>query len=343
MKACIIGASGYTGRELVKLLLKHPKIELTVVTSRSLAGQKLDQIIPQVAGHSNDLVFSNPGIEDLSNREELEIFFLALPHGTAATYAVTLLETGKKVIDLSADFRLRTAATYQEFYGEEHPAQSLLKTAQYGLPELHQLSWDKSNLIASPGCYPTSILIPLAPLVHAGNLVQLQDIVINSMSGISGAGRNASEKLLYCERNENASAYGLPKHRHLSEIEEQLSSFAEKSVVISFHPHLAPMNRGICTTISVKATDNSALSAIYDVWKQTFMDRPFARILETGSFPEVSHVVGSNRVDFSAHFDSRSQRYIICSAEDNLIKGAGGQAIQSMNICEGFDETTGLL
>ncbi|OUU25052.1 MAG: N-acetyl-gamma-glutamyl-phosphate reductase [Verrucomicrobia bacterium TMED44] len=343
MKACIIGASGYTGRELVKLLLKHPKIELTVVTSRSLAGQKLDQIIPQVADHSNDLVFSNPGIEDLSNREELEIFFLALPHGTAATYAVPLLEAGKKVIDLSADFRLRSSATYQEFYGEEHPAQSLLKTAQYGLPELHQLSWEKSNLIASPGCYPTSILIPLAPLVHAGNLVQLQDIVINSMSGISGAGRNASEKLLYCERNENASAYGLPKHRHLSEIEEQLSSFAEKSVVISFHPHLAPMNRGICTTISVKATDNSALSAIYDVWKQTFMDRPFARILETGSFPEVSHVVGSNRVDFSAHFDSRSQRYIICSAEDNLIKGAGGQAIQSMNICEGFDETTGLL
>lgn len=343
MKACIIGASGYTGRELVKLLLGHPHIKLSAVTSRSLEGQRVDQVIPQVAHRSKDLVFTNPSIEELSQQQELEIFFLALPHGTAATYAVKLLQGGKKVIDLSADFRLASADTYKEFYGEEHPARVLLETAQYGLPELHQLSWEKSNLIASPGCYPTSILIPLVPLVKKSGIIETGDIVINSMSGISGAGRNASEKLLYCERNENAATYGVPKHRHLSEIEEQLSTFANQNIVISFHPHLAPMNRGICTTISVKASKGSSLSAIYDLWYQNYNNRPFTRILETGSFPEVSHVVGSNRVDFSAHFDSRTNRFVICSTEDNLIKGAGGQAIQSMNICEGFDETTGLL
>lgn len=343
MKACIIGASGYTGRELVKLLLGHPHIQLSAVTSRSLDGQQVDRVIPQVADRSKDLVFSNPTVEELSKNQELEIFFLALPHGTAAAYAIELLRGGKKVIDLSADFRLKSADIYKEFYGEEHPARALLEKAQYGLPELHQLSWEKSNLIASPGCYPTSILIPLAPLLKQGGIIEFNDIVVNSMSGISGAGRNASEKLLYCERNENASAYGLPKHRHLSEIEEQLSTFANQTVIISFHPHLAPMNRGICTTISVKAREGANLSAIYDVWKQTYKNRPFARILETGSFPEVSHVTGSNRVDFSAHFDSRTNRFVICSTEDNLIKGAGGQAIQAMNVCEGFEESTGLL
>jgi len=163
------------------------------------------------------------------------------------------------------------------------------------------------------------------------------------MSGISGAGRNASEKLLYCERNENASAYGLPKHRHLSEIEEQLSLFAKQSIILSFHPHLAPMNRGICTTISVPSNDKTEISKIYETWNDHFSDSPFVNILPPGNFPEVAHVVGTNRVDLSAHLDSRTQRLVICSTEDNLIKGAGGQAIQSMNICEGFDQTTGLL
>ena len=342
MKACVIGASGYTGRELVRLLLGHPRIELSVITSRALDGQPVEKIIPQVVGNSDGLVFSNPSIEQLCHQQDLDIFFLALPHGTAASYAIALLEAEKKVIDLSADFRLNSADTYKEFYGEEHPDKELLQTAQYGLPELARPSWEKSKLIASPGCYPTSILVPLAPLLKC-NLVSNTDIVINSMSGISGAGRNASEKLLYCERNENASAYGLPKHRHLSEIEEQLSLFANQQVVVSFHPHLAPMNRGICTTISVPTNENTEISKVYERWNQEYEKSSFVNVLPTGTFPEVAHVVGSNRIDISAHLDSRTNRLVICSTEDNLIKGAGGQAIQSMNICEGFTETEGLL
>lgn len=342
MKACVIGASGYTGRELVRLLLGHPRIELSVITSRALDGQPVEKIIPHVVGNSDGLVFSNPSIEQLCHQQDLDIFFLALPHGTAASYAIALLEAEKKVIDLSADFRLNSADTYKEFYGEEHPDKELLQTAQYGLPELARPSWEKSKLIASPGCYPTSILVPLAPLLKR-NLVSNTDIVINSMSGISGAGRNASEKLLYCERNENASAYGLPKHRHLSEIEEQLSLFANQQVVVSFHPHLAPMNRGICTTISVPTNENTEISKVYERWNQEYEKSSFVNVLPTGTFPEVAHVVGSNRIDISAHLDSRTNRLVICSTEDNLIKGAGGQAIQSMNICEGFTETEGLL
>lgn len=342
MKACVIGASGYTGRELVRLLLGHPRIELSVITSRALDGQPVEKIIPQVVGNSDGLVFSNPSIEQLCHQQDLDIFFLALPHGTAASYAIALLEAEKKVIDLSADFRLNSADTYKEFYGEEHPDKELLQTAQYGLPELARPSWEKSKLIASPGCYPTSILVPLAPLLKR-NLVSNTDIVINSMSGISGAGRNASEKLLYCERNENASAYGLPKHRHLSEIEEQLSLFANQQVVVSFHPHLAPMNRGICTTISVPTNENTEISKVYERWNQEYEKSSFVNVLPTGTFPEVAHVVGSNRIDISAHLDSRTNRLVICSTEDNLIKGAGGQAIQSMNICEGFTETEGLV
>ena len=342
MKACVIGASGYTGRELVRLLIGHPKIELSVVTSRSLDGQPVEKIIPQVVGLTDGLTFSNPSIDELCTKDNLEIFFLALPHGTAASYAIELLEAKKKVIDLSADFRLNSAETDHEFYGEEHPAKELLLEAQYGLPELHELNWEKSKLIASPGCYPTSILIPLAPTLESG-LVEESGIVVNSMSGISGAGRNLSEKLLYCERNENASAYGLPKHRHLSEIEEQLSLFSNGQIVLSFHPHLSPMNRGICTTISAPVCEQTEISEIYEVWQQRYGSCSFVNILPSGTFPETSHVVGSNRIDISAHIDARTQRFVFCSAEDNLIKGAGGQAIQSMNICEGFEESTGLL
>ncbi|MBT5910093.1 MAG: N-acetyl-gamma-glutamyl-phosphate reductase, partial [Opitutae bacterium] len=269
------------------------------------------------------------------------IFFLALPHGTAAEYAIPLVNAGKRVIDLSADFRLSCPKRYEEFYGAPHPAPELLEKAMYGLPELHELSWEKSNIIASPGCYPTSILVPLAPLLQAG-LVEREGIVINSFSGVSGAGRQASEKLLYCERNESAAAYGLPKHRHLSEIEEQLGIASDAKVVVSFHPHLAPMNRGIATTISVPAKGRLDTKGVENCWKQKYAGRPFTQMLPSGEFPDVAHVTGTNRIDFSVVADERTGRYILTSAEDNLLKGAGGQAVQAMNICSGFDETAGL-
>jgi N-acetyl-gamma-glutamyl-phosphate reductase len=272
---------------------------------------------------------------------DAEVFFLTLPHGAASEYALALVDAGKRVIDLSADFRLGSAELYEEYYGEPHPAPELLQQALYGLPELYDLSWEKSPLIASPGCYPTSILVPLIPLLEAG-LIETEGIVANSFSGVSGAGRQAAERFSYSERNENAVAYGLPKHRHLSEIEEQLGLAAGGEVIISFHPHLAPMNRGIASTISVVAKGNLDVGAIEDCWKQRYADRPFAHSLPSGEFPEVAHVVGSNRVDFSVVADERTGRYVVTSAEDNLIKGAGGQAVQAMNLCAGFDEAAGL-
>jgi len=342
MNVCIIGASGYSGRELVRLLLDHPKVNLSRITSRSLDGSKLEDAIPLLRGKDRGLHFTNPSLEELTTDDSLELFFLALPHGTAAEYAIPLLEAGKKVIDLSADFRLDSDEIYQEYYGTPHPAPEWLNKAQYGLPELHDLSWEKSPLIASPGCYPTSILIPLAPLLRE-NLISTNGIVANSMSGISGAGRTANERLLFCERNENASAYGLPKHRHLSEIEEQLSFFAQKTVILSFHPHLSPMNKGICSTISVPFKDIPNPNGIMECWEASYSNSPFTKILPIGVFPETSAVTGTNRIDFSLHVDERTQRYVICSAEDNLIKGAGGQAIQAMNVCQGYEQELGLL
>ena len=343
MKTCIIGASGYSGRELVCLLLDHPHATLERVTSRSLEGKKVEDCIPKLRGKGASFPFRILRSKNCA-RMRVRAFLSRLPHGTAAEYAVTLLEAGKKVIDLSADFRLNCPETYEEFYGQPHPAPEWLEKASYGLPELHELSWEISPLIASPGCYPTSILIPLSILLRE-NIVKKEGIVANSMSGISGAGRNASEKLLYCERNESAGAYGLPKHRHLSEIEEQLSLLSMNSsekVVISFHPHLAPMSRGICTTLSVPAEGELDRQKVVDCWNRIFGHRPFVNLLPEGEFPDVAHVAGTNRIDLSVHADSRTGRYVLCSAEDNLIKGAGGQAIQSMNVCQGYEEGAGL-
>ena len=341
MKVGIIGASGYTGQELVTLLISHPKIELSMVTSRANAGEPLSSVVPKLGHKGNAIFFVNPVLQDLV-QSEIELFFLALPHGTAAEYAIPLLDSGKKIIDLSADFRLNSPALYQEFYGTAHPAPEWLSLAQYGLPELNDLSWEKSHLIASPGCYPTSIIVPLAPLLQH-QLIDENDIIVNSISGISGAGKNASERLLFCERNENAGAYGLPKHRHLSEIEEQLSASAGQPITLSFHPHLGPMNRGLCSTISVRPKSSLSASKIRDCWAATYPDRPFVQILEQGIFPETGNVVGTNRIDISVSEDSRMNRYILCSAEDNLLKGAGGQAVQSMNICNGYEEDCGLV
>lgn len=341
MKTCIVGASGYSGQELIRLLAGHPLVELAAVTSRSLAGQTVEEALPALRGQLGNLTFTSSDPGDVASMDA-EVFFLALPHGTASEYAEALVKGGKKVIDLSADFRLGSAALYEEWYGAPHPAPELLTQATYGLPELRDLSWDNGLLIAAPGCYPTSILLPLVPLLEAG-LIQAEGIVANSFSGVSGAGRQATERFSFCERNESAVAYGLPRHRHLSEIEEQLGLAAGGEVVISFQPHLAPMNRGIVSTISVVAAGKLDAGAIEERWRERFAGRPFAHLLPSGEFPDVAHVVGSNRVDFSVVADLRTGRYVITSAEDNLIKGAGGQAVQAMNLCEGFDETSGLL
>lgn len=342
MKAGIVGASGYSGEELVRLLARHPQVELAMVTSRSLAGQKVADVLPALRGLVDEaLVFTASEPQALAGDDSIDLFFLALPHGVAAEYARPLVDAGKRVIDLSADFRLNDPARYQEFYGNEHPDPDLLARAAYVIPELAEEGWQSAPLIASPGCYPTSILVPLYPLLKAG-IVEREGIVANAFSGVSGAGKKVTETLLYTERAENAKAYGLPKHRHLSEIEEQLTLAAGGEVVMQFHPHLAPMRRGIISTISAPVA-KGGIDDLYHAWEQAFGSAPFVRMLPSGSFPESAHVTRTNRVDVSAVLDARTHRFVLTSAIDNLTKGASGQAIQIMNLWSGFSETAGLL
>jgi N-acetyl-gamma-glutamyl-phosphate reductase len=341
-KVAIIGASGYSGEELVKLLLHHPHAEMVAVTSRQNAGQTLAQVFPKFASHpkSKTLRFSEPNAELLA--KQADVVFLALPHGVAAEYAVPLLNAGCVVIDLSADFRLKSAAIYKDFYAHDHPAPDLLKKSVYGLPEIYRDEIKQSLLIASPGCYPTSILLPAIPLLKAG-LVKPTGIIADSLSGVSGAGRKAEIDYLFCECNESVRPYGVPKHRHLSEIEEQLSFAAGTKVVMQFTPHLIPVNRGILTTLYLapkKSADPEKISACY---KKAYGSEPFVRLLEGKALPDTKNVVGTNVCEIAWRLDPRTGRLIVMSAEDNLVKGASGQAVQSMNILCGWPETAGLV
>ncbi|HEV2434702.1 MAG TPA: N-acetyl-gamma-glutamyl-phosphate reductase [Verrucomicrobiae bacterium] len=349
-KVAVIGASGYSGEELVRLLLHHPHAELVAVTSRQNAGQTLAQIFPKFASHpkSMTLRFREPKADWLA--KQAEVVFLALPHGVAAEYAVPLLEAGCAVIDLSADFRLNSAERYREFYAHDHPAPELLKKSVYGLPEIYRDEIRKSLLIASPGCYPTSILLPVIPLLKAG-LVKSTGIIADSLSGVSGAGRKAEADYLFCECNESVRPYGLPKHRHLSEIEEQLSLAAEVPVTIQFTPHLIPVNRGILTTLylapekhfSTEAEMQTLSEKISAVYAKSYGQEPFVRLLAGKALPDTKNVTGTNVIEIAWRLDPRTGRLIVMSAEDNLVKGASGQAVQSLNILGGWPETAGLI
>jgi N-acetyl-gamma-glutamyl-phosphate reductase len=349
-KVAIIGASGYSGEVLVQLLLNHPHAELAAVTSRQNAGQTLAQVFPKFASNpkSKAIRFSEPDAEVLAKLAD--VFFLALPHGVAAEYAMPLLNAGGTVIDLSADFRLKSAVIYKEFYAHDHPAPELLKKSVYGLPEIYRDQIKKAVLIASPGCYPTSILLPLIPLLQAG-LIKPGGIIADSLSGVSGAGRKAEVDYLFCECNESVRPYGVPKHRHLSEIEEQLSLSAKTQVTIQFTPHLIPVNRGILTTLYLApekhfstADEMAALGKnISACYKKFYGNEPFVHLLEGKSLPDTKNVTGTNVVEIAWRLDPRTGRLIVMSAEDNLVKGASGQAVQSMNILCGFPETAGLV
>jgi len=349
-KVAIVGASGYSGEELVKLLLNHPHAELVAVTSRQNAGQTLAQVFPKFASHpkSKSLRFVEPNAELLA--KQADVVFLALPHGVAAEYAIPLINAGCVVIDLSADFRLKSPDVYKDFYAHEHPAPDLLKKSVYGLPEVYREAIKKSLLIASPGCYPTSILLPAIPLLKAG-LVKPNGIIADSLSGVSGAGRKAEVDYLFCECNESVRPYGVPKHRHLSEIEEQLSLAAGTEVIIQFTPHLIPVNRGILTTLYLApaqhfstAEEMAALgSKISACYAGAYAKEPFVRVLEGKSLPDTKNVVGTNVCEIAWRLDPRTGRLVVMSAEDNLVKGASGQAVQSLNILSGWPETAGLV
>ena len=342
MKAAIVGASGYSGEELVRLLLRHPQVELAWVTSRQYAGQTVARAFPRF-GHdprAKNLRFSEPQPEKLG--EMADVVFLALPHGVAAEYVTPLLGVGCQVIDLSADFRLKSQALYREFYGHDHPAPELLPKAVYGLPEVYRAEIKNASLIASPGCYPTSILLPLLPLLKAG-LIKSTGIIADSLSGVSGAGRKVELDYLFAECNESARPYGIPKHRHLSEIEEQLSRAAGEPVVIQFSPHLIPVNRGILTTLYVTPAAHLANeSQVARCYQDAYGQEPFVRLLEDSALPDTKNVTGSNIIEIAWRLDRRTGRLIVLSALDNITKGASGQAVQSMNILRGFPETAGL-
>jgi N-acetyl-gamma-glutamyl-phosphate reductase len=346
----VIGASGYSGEELVRLLLNHPHADLVAVTSRSNAGQTLAQVFPKFASHpkSKSLRFTDPNAEVLA--KQADIVFLALPHGVAADFAVPLLNAGCVVIDLSADFRLRNADIYKEFYAHDHHAPELLSKAVYGLPEIYREQIKKSLLIASPGCYPTSILLPTLPLLRAG-LIKIDGIIADSMSGVSGAGRKAEVDYLFCECNESVRAYGVPKHRHLSEIEQELSIAAGSKAIVQFTPHLIPVNRGIHTTLYLAPTERVSEVAgakalaekISACYAKAYANEPFVRLLEGNALPDTKNVVGTNVCEIAWRVDARTGRLIVMSAVDNIIKGASGQAVQSMNLLCGWPETAGLV
>jgi N-acetyl-gamma-glutamyl-phosphate reductase len=335
----VMGASGYTGEELVRLLLRHPRAELTAVTSRQFAGKTIAEMFPRTALHSaaRTVQFSNPSAEELA--AAADVIFLALPHGVAVEFAAPLLRLGARVVDLSADFRIKDPAVYREFYGHEHAAPDLLSGAVYGLPEVYSDKIREAKLVACPGCYPTSILLPLIPLLR-GKLIDPGSIIASSLSGVSGAGRKAELDYLFVECNESVRPYGVPKHRHLAEIEQELSVAADTTITIQFTPHLVPVNRGILTTLYLAPTNAREVDAAFE---KAYANAPFVRLLGGKSLPDTKNVVGSNVIEIAWRHDPRTGRLVVMSAEDNLLKGASGQAIQCFNLMCGYDETAGLI
>jgi N-acetyl-gamma-glutamyl-phosphate reductase len=341
-KVAVVGASGYAGEELVHLLLAHPQVDLAAVTSRQFAGKPLAQIFPRFAHFDKvqSLKFSDADPKQLAN--QAAIVFLALPHGLAAEFAKPLLEFGTRVIDLSADFRIHDANIYKEFYGHDHPAPDLLGQFVYGLPEIYREQIRGAKLIACPGCYPTSILIPLRPLIRR-KAIDRKRILVASLSGVSGAGRKVEAEYLFAECNESLRPYGVPKHRHLSEIEQELSALAGERVVIQFTPHLVPVNRGILTTIYADIAEDVVDLNLNVLFDGAYAAEPFVRLLGEERLPDTKDVVGTNFIDIGWKIDQRTKRVVVMSAIDNIVKGASGQAVQCFNLIRGYPEAAGLL
>lgn len=338
LNVAIVGASGYTGMELIRILHCHPEVAVTCLTSEQSAGKKISDIFPALR-HRCDLKLEN--LEPVMVAEKADLIFTALPHKAAMEVVPTFLKLGKTVIDLSADYRIADPEVYGAWY-ETHLNPANLKKAVYGLPEIRRTKIRGAKLIANPGCYPTSIILGLAPLLKKG-LIDPKGIIADSASGVSGAGRAAKVDSLYCEVNEGFKAYGAGGvHRHIPEIEQELSLLAREELQITFTPHLVPMDRGILSTIystSIGATSTEKLLKLY---REFYEGEPFVRILPPGVLPSTANVRGSNFCDISPLVDGRTGRVIVISAIDNLVKGASGQAVQNMNLVCGFPETMGL-
>ena len=332
----ILGASGYTGAELLRLLRYHPQAEIAALTADRQAGKPIGAVFPHLAGEGlPDLVAI-----DAVDWRDLDLAFCGLPHGTTQQ-VIAALPQHLKIIDLSADFRLADPAVYAEWYGHEHRAPELQRQAVYGLTEIAREQVHGARLVANPGCYPTAAQLPLIPLLSAG-LLDAQDIVIDAKSGVSGAGRAAREGSLYCEVAEGISAYGVAGHRHMPEIEQGLSLAAGRDLIVSFTPHLMPMSRGILSTIYVRLAAGATLGDLRAVLEGAYRAEPFVRVLPESSLPATRDVRGTNRCLIGLSRDRVANRAILVSAIDNLVKGASGQAIQNMNVMFGFPETMAL-
>ena len=337
VKIGIAGASGYTGLELIRLLAGHPEAELTVLTSETFQGQNIAEVFPSL----NGVVDLKLRPLDDSITQDCSVLFLALPHIVAMDKLPVYLQSDCKTIDLSADYRLKDPKDYSDWYSVTHTHPELLEQAVYGLPELHRQSIQTARFIANPGCYPTSVILALAPLLKTG-WVDLSSIISDSKSGVSGAGRKPSLSTHYAEVNEGISPYGLAAHRHTPEMEQELSALAGKPVHLTFSPHLVPMTRGMLSTVYINLNEPISDEKLVEHYRSFYKDEYFVRVLNPGIFASSQHVKSSNFCDIGLKVDSRNQRLIITSALDNLIKGASGQAIQNMNIMLNLDEKMGL-
>jgi N-acetyl-gamma-glutamyl-phosphate reductase len=338
IKAAICGGSGYTGAELLRILSGHPEVEITAVTSEKSIGRKVTDLFPHLHKYSY-LIYEPLDKEKILNKAD--VFFMALPHGASQEAVDYFFKNGKKVIDLSADYRLSDAVVYEEWYKTPHNYADTLKHAIYGLSELYREKIKKSNLVANPGCYPTSAILGLYPAIKE-RIIDIENIIIDSKSGTSGAGRKAEIGFSYCEVNEGFKAYGIAVHRHTPEIEQELSVIAGKKITINFTPHLVPMDRGIISTMYGKMIEKAETAEIISVYKKYYDAEPFVHVLDEGVYPNAKNVRGSNFVEIGLKVNKRTNTLIIVSAIDNLVKGASGQAVQNMNIIMGFKETTAL-
>ncbi|MDP2892656.1 MAG: N-acetyl-gamma-glutamyl-phosphate reductase [Bacillota bacterium] len=337
VKASILGATGYAGMELTRLITSHPQAEIAHLVSQSFAGKPYSAIYQSFA--SSGMMLEEMDISKISG--DSDIIFASLPHGTSAETVKALYDRGCRVIDMSADYRYNDPAVYEKWYGAPHAFPELLKSSVYGLTEFYRKKIRGARLVGNPGCYTTCAILSLAPLMKS-SVIDHHGIIIDAKSGATGAGRSPNEALHFCEVDENIKAYNVAKHRHTSEIEQELSLLHGGEIVVSFTPHLLPVKRGILATIYCPLADTASHKDILSLYRGFYKDEPFITLHEEGSLPEVKFVVGSNCIHIGFVVDKRTKRLIIVSALDNLVKGAAGQAVQNMNVMFGITESTGL-
>ena len=340
-KIGVLGASGYTGSELVRMLLRHPRAEIALLTAERSAGKAMREVFPQFSPYELPTLVALDGLD--WKALALDVVFCALPHATTQKVLKELLTAAPatKVVDLSADFRLADTAAYAKWYGHEHHAPELQKEAVYGLVEIHRRDIKKARLVANPGCYTSCAQLPLTPLIKA-KAIDLDEIVIDAKSGMTGAGRAAKEAMLFSEVSEGFNAYGVGKHRHMAELDQEFSAAAGRDVTVTFTPHLVPMNRGILSTIYVRGKRGRTPQELHGILLKFYAKEPFVHVLPYGETPHTRHVRGSNMTMIGVVADRIEGRAIIVSALDNLVKGASGQAIQNMNLIMGYPEPMGI-